>query len=101
MTKEYKKFMAAFEVVQALPAEFDRVREDLEISIAECVHKPTKFYTTWMEEAHKNATTKGHSVIYREKILPALSIYIKRFVRASVHNFFSTRYLTQYYSSGT
>ena len=26
MTKEYKKFMAAFEVVQALPAEFDRVR---------------------------------------------------------------------------
>ena len=26
-----------------------------------------------MEEAHKNANTKGHSVIYREKILPALS----------------------------
>ena len=30
VTKEYAKFMAAFEVVQALPAEFDNVRVDLE-----------------------------------------------------------------------
>ena len=67
-TKEHMKFMAAFDVVESLPTEYDRVREDLEISIAECVHKPTKFYSTWMEEAHKNATTKGHSMIYREKI---------------------------------
>ena len=44
MTKEYKKFAAAFEVVEALPEEFDKVREDLEISIAECIHKPVKFY---------------------------------------------------------
>ena len=52
----------------------DRVREDLEISIAERVHTPTKFYSTWMEEAHKNSSTKGHSVLYRDKILPALTL---------------------------
>merc|ERR1712030_199812 len=61
MTKEYKKFASAFEVVEALPAEFDKVREDLEMSIAECIHTPVKFYDTWMEEVNKNATTKGHS----------------------------------------
>ena len=65
--------MAAFEVVQALSTKYDRVKEDLEISIADCVHKPCKNFTTWMEEAHENATTKGYSVMYREKILPALS----------------------------
>ena len=73
ITKEYMKFMAAFEVVQALPTEYDRVKEDLEISIAECVHKASKYFTAWMEEAHENATKKGHSVMYREKILPDLS----------------------------
>ena len=43
------------------------------MSIAECIHTPVKFYDTWMEEANTNATTKGHSVQYREKILPALA----------------------------
>ena len=43
------------------------------MSIAECIHTPVKFYETWMEEANKNATIKGHSVLYREKILPALA----------------------------
>ena len=38
VTKKYMKFIAAFEVVQALPTEYDRVKEDLEISIADCVH---------------------------------------------------------------
>ena len=74
VTKEYSKFMAAFEVVQALPTEYDRVREDLEISIADCVHKSSTYFTTWMAKALENATTKGHSVMYRDKILSALSL---------------------------
>ena len=67
MTKEYQKFQAAFEVVEALPAEFDKVREDLEISIATHIHNPVKFYETWMNKASENATLKGHQVLYREK----------------------------------
>ena len=66
--------MAAFEVVEALPTEFDRVREDLEISIADALHKSSIYYTTWINTAMENATTKVHAVIYREKILPALSL---------------------------
>ena len=45
VTKEYAKFMAAFEVVQALPTEYDQVREDLEISIADCVYKSSTYFT--------------------------------------------------------
>ena len=32
-TKEFQKFLLAFEVVEALPSEFDKISEDLEISI--------------------------------------------------------------------
>ena len=32
------------------------------------------YYTTWMKNAMENATTKGFTVLYREKILPALSL---------------------------
>ena len=41
--------------------------------IASYIHKPVKFYDTWMEKASENATLKGHSVLYREKILPPLT----------------------------
>ena len=74
VTKEFCKFMVAFEVVEALPTEFDQVREGLEISIADCVHKSSTYFTTWMEKALENATAKGHAVLYGDKILPALSL---------------------------
>ena len=56
-----------------LPAEYDKVKEDLEISISSYIHNPVKFYDIWMEKASENATLKGHSVLYREKILPPLT----------------------------
>ena len=44
MTKEFQKFLAAFEVVEALPAEYDKLKEDMEISITGYIYKPVKFY---------------------------------------------------------
>ena len=72
-TKEFQKFLLAFEVVEALPTEYDKVKEDLHLSIADYIYNPVKFYETWIEEADKNATLKGHSVMFREKVLPALA----------------------------
>ena len=46
-TKEFQKFLLAFEVVEALPSEFDKIREDLEISITNYMFKPEKFYDDW------------------------------------------------------
>ena len=51
-TKEFQKFLLAFEVVEALPNEYDRVKEDLEISITSYIFKPTKFYDKWTEETN-------------------------------------------------
>ena len=45
----------------------------MEISIANHIHNHVKIYETWMTVANENATLKGHSVLYREKILPALA----------------------------
>ena len=73
-TKEFCKFMAALDVVMALPTEFDPVRMDLEMSISEAVEKSSVYFSTWMDTALQNATTKGHMILYREKILPALSL---------------------------
>ena len=42
--KEFQKFLLAFEVVEALPNEYDKLKEDLEISITGYIFKPTKFY---------------------------------------------------------
>ena len=53
--KELMKFLAAFEVIEALPREFNDIKSDLELSIAEAVGK-------------------GHAVMCREKILPPLSV---------------------------
>ena len=73
MTKEFQKFLAAFEVVEALPAEYDKLKEDMEISISSYIYKPVKFYDKWIEEASEKASTKGHTVLFNEKILPALA----------------------------
>ena len=72
-TKEFQKFLLGFEVVEALPAEYDKVREDLEISISSYIFKPKKFFDKWTEEADTNATTKGHTVMFKDKILPPLA----------------------------
>ena len=58
-TKEFQKFLLAFEVVEALPAEYDKVGEDLEISISSYIFKPEKFFDKWTDEADTNATAKG------------------------------------------
>merc|ERR1712030_49839 len=58
---------------EALPSEFDKIREELEISIANYAFKPEKFYEDWTKEASENACSKGHSVLYKDKILPQLS----------------------------
>ena len=60
-------------MVEALPAEYDKVREDLEISISSYIFKPEKFFDKWTEEADTNATAKGHTVIFKDKILPPLA----------------------------
>ena len=73
MTKEFQIFLAAFEVVEALPAEYDKLKEDMEIFITIYIYKPVKFYENWIEEASEKATLKGHTVLFREKILPALA----------------------------
>ena len=39
VTKEFCNFMATFEVVGALPTEFDQIRVDLELSISDAVEK--------------------------------------------------------------
>ena len=49
--KEWMKFMKAFETIQSLPADPDVIKEDLEMSVADCVYNPTKYYDTWMKEA--------------------------------------------------
>ena len=72
-TKEFQKFLLAFEVVEALPSEFDKISEDLEISITKYMFKPEKFYDDWTKEASENACNKGHRVLYKDKILPQLS----------------------------
>ena len=54
--------------------EFDNVRVGLELSISEAIEKSSIYYTTWMTKAMENATTKGFAVLYREKILPPLSL---------------------------
>ena len=74
VTKEFFKFLSVFEVVEALPAEFNHIRVDLELSISDTVEKSSVYYTTWMKNAMDNATTKGFAVLYREKILPPLSL---------------------------
>lgn len=51
--KEFLKFQAAFEVVEAFPAKFNNVKIDLELSIAEAVNKSNIYYTTWMTKALK------------------------------------------------
>ena len=74
VVKEYLKFLAAFEVVEAFPPEFNNIRVDLELSIAEAIDKSSVYFTTWMVSALTNATAKGFAVLYREKILPPLSL---------------------------
>ena len=72
--KELMKFLAAFEVLEALPREFNDIKSNLELSIAEAVDKSSMYFTTWMINANANAITKGHAVMYREKILSPLSV---------------------------
>ena len=68
--KEFQRFLLAFEVVEALPNEYDKLKEDLEISITGYIFKPTKFHDEWIEEASENASSKGHTVLFKEKLLP-------------------------------
>ena len=70
--KEWLKFMKAFEIIQALPTEWEALREDLEISISTYAHNTTKFYETWMTEAYTNASNKGYALLFKERNLPAL-----------------------------
>ena len=72
--KELIRYLAAYEVVEALPQEFKDIKIGLEMSIADAVDKSNMYFTTWMKNAHTNAVTKGHAVLYREKILPPLSL---------------------------
>merc|ERR1712015_392764 len=72
-TKEFHKFWLAFEVVEGLPSEFDKIKEELEISIAKYAFDPEKFFEEWTTEASTNACSKGHSVLFKDKILPQLS----------------------------
>ena len=59
--------------MEALPNEYYRVKEDLEISITGYIFKPTKFYDQWTEEASENAIAKGHTVLLKDKLLPPLA----------------------------
>merc|ERR1712090_73507 len=72
-TKEFQKFLLAFEVVEALPNEYDKISEELEISITNYMFKPEKFYEDWTKEASETACSKEHTVLYKDKILPQLS----------------------------
>merc|ERR1712074_294280 len=72
-TKEFHKFWLAFEVVEGLPSEFDKIKEELEISIARYAFEPEKFFEEWSNEASEIACSKGHSVLFKDKILPQLS----------------------------
>ena len=74
VTKEYLKFLAAFEVVEAFPLEFYNIKIDLELSIADAVDKSCVYFTTWMASALENATNKGFAVMYRDKIHQPLSL---------------------------
>ena len=49
-------------MVEALPKEYDKISEDLEISITNYMFKPEKFYEDWTKEASENACSKGHAV---------------------------------------
>ena len=46
VTKEYLKYLAAFEVVEAFPPEFYNIKVDLELSIADAVDKSSVYFTT-------------------------------------------------------
>merc|ERR1712105_199787 len=72
-TKEFQKFLLAFDVVEALPSGFYKIREELEISITKYMFKPEKFYEDWTKETSETACSKGHTVLYKDKILPQLS----------------------------
>ena len=72
-TKEYEKFRLAFELIEALPQEYDNTREDLVMNVTNYMYNPIIFYDDWVKEAEKKATNKGHVVLFKEKILPPLT----------------------------
>ena len=63
----------SFDIVEALPSEFDKIAEDLMISITKYMFKPEKFFDEWTVEASENACAKGYTVLYKEKIVSQLS----------------------------
>merc|ERR1712030_182278 len=67
-TKEFHKFKLGFDIVDSLPSEFDKLTEDLLISITNYVYEPTKSFSEWTKEACTNACAKGHTVLFKEKI---------------------------------
>merc|ERR1711874_235830 len=72
-TKEFHKFRLCFDIVDSLPSEFDKLTEDLLLSITTYVYEPTKSFEEWTKEACENACTKGHTVLFKEKIVPQLT----------------------------
>jgi hypothetical protein len=72
-TKEFHKFKLCFDIVDSLPSEFDKITEDLLLSITKYVYEPTKSFEEWTQEACTNACSKGHTVLYKEKIVPQLT----------------------------
>merc|ERR1712030_73528 len=72
-TKEFHKFKLGFDIVDSLPSEFDKLTEDLLLSITTYVYEPTKSFEEWTKEACTNACKKGHTVLFKEKIVPQLT----------------------------
>ena len=71
--KEQLKFIAAYEVASSLSTEFKDIKTDIELSLATAMDIPKYMFTSWMKTANENAKSKGHAVLYSDKVLPALT----------------------------
>ena len=69
-TKEFQKFLLSFEVVEALPNEYDKLREDLELTITSYIFKLTKFHDDWIKEAEKTPQPKATRYYSKKKSFP-------------------------------
>ena len=71
--KEYEKFRLAFEISEALPVDYDRTREDLVTGLSKNMYNPSKTFKAWVTEIEKTISTKGNSVLFKDKMLPQLT----------------------------
>ena len=71
--KEYEKFRLAFEIAEALPVDYDRTREDLVTGLTKNMYTPTISFKAWVKEAENTISSKGNSVLFKDKILLPLT----------------------------